>query len=65
MGLSFKTKRLIVKEVDGDFTIQTHSALISHIPEILTPAVVKSLPPHFHGVVCDESAKSWLPRKFG
>lgn len=62
MPMSFKSHRLAVHEVSGEFDSSKHSYLIERIPKILTPAVVGNLPPYFHDIASSEQARIWLER---
>ncbi|TFH89738.1 GNAT family N-acetyltransferase [Vibrio ouci] len=62
MAMSFKSQRLTVYEVSGEFDLSNHSYLLERIPQILTPAVVVNLPPYFHGIASSEQARIWLER---
>ncbi len=62
MAISFESQRLRVVEIAEDFDLSKHSYLLERIPHLLTPAVVKNLPPYFHEIVSSEQAKKWLER---
>jgi len=62
MTISFETERLRIYEVSGQLALTERSALVEQIPKILTPLVVKNLPPYFHGITSCELAEIWLDR---
>uniref|UniRef100_A6VY18 GCN5-related N-acetyltransferase n=1 Tax=Marinomonas sp. (strain MWYL1) TaxID=400668 RepID=A6VY18_MARMS len=62
MTISFETQRLKVDEVSGELASIERSLLLEQIPKILTPLVVKNLPPYFHGITSSELAGIWLDR---
>lgn len=62
MTLSFETQRLKVDEVSRELALNQRSTLLENIPDILTPPVVKNLPPYFHGITSSELAVIWLDR---
>ncbi|MCW8330171.1 GNAT family N-acetyltransferase [Photobacterium sp. SDRW27] len=56
----FKTPRLII--TDASLSLDSNSGLLSRIVDLLTPPVVKSLPPHFQNISSLDSADLWLKR---
>lgn len=62
MALSFNSLRLKVSEITADFSASERAELITQIPEILSPCVVESLPPHFQGIHSSDLAETWLDR---
>lgn len=62
MALSFETARLNAFEIAGDMTSSELSSLLNRVPEILTPSVVESLPPYFHGIKSKADAEAWFER---
>lgn len=62
MTISFETERLRVVEVSGQLALTKRSFLLEQIPKILTPLVVKNLPPYFHGITSSDLAGAWLDR---
>lgn len=60
MSLEFSTERLQVKEWSQSADIAEFMSLLSQIPDLLTPAVVKSLPPYFHGIENKTAALNWF-----
>ena len=62
MTISFETERLRVVEVSGQLALTKRSFLLEQIPKILTPIVVKNLPPYFHGITSSDLAGAWLDR---
>lgn len=62
MAISFETERLKVTEISRNLASSERSFLLNLIPDILTPQVVKNLPPYFQGITSSELAASWLDR---
>jgi len=62
MAISFETERLKVTEISRNLASLERSLLLNLIPNILTPQVVKNLPPYFQGITSSELAASWLER---
>lgn len=62
MAISFETQRLKVSEVTENLSDVDRLPLLSEIPRILTPSVVESLPPYFHGIDSEVLADGWLSR---
>ncbi|MGD8174207.1 GNAT family N-acetyltransferase [Vibrio sp. TRT 21S02] len=62
MAISFESPRLTVVEITEGFDLSKHSYLLERIPQILTPAVVESLPPYFHEIGSRQQARTWLER---
>ncbi len=58
--LSFNTKRLNVVEIESPFSAKEKGQLLQYIPKILSPEVVKDLPPNFQGVNTSEAGEIWL-----
>lgn len=62
MAISFETERLKVTEISRNLASLERSSLLKLIPNILTPQVVKNLPPYFQGITSSELAACWLER---
>ncbi|WP_440053627.1 GNAT family N-acetyltransferase [Pseudoalteromonas sp. T1lg65] len=62
MVLSFQTKRLQIVEIENTFSVTERKRLIEQVPDILTPSVVKNLPPYFHDIDSTALAEQWLTR---
>lgn len=62
MTISFETQRLKVDQVSSELASIERSLLLEQIPKILTPLVVKNLPPYFHGITSSELAGIWFDR---
>lgn len=60
MPLEFKTSRLSVLEVFQDLDQSDLSKLLVSIPEILSRAVVKNLPPYFQNIHSHSDAQKWF-----
>ena len=59
MNIKFTTVRLGVTQWPLDVESAKKMELLSTIPQLLTPAVVKSLPPYFHNVNSLAVAETW------
>ena len=57
---AFKTSRLIINEVSSNLSAKSKSELLSQAIELLSPQVVKYLPPYFHGISSLELAEVWF-----
>jgi len=62
MTLSFKTSRLNVFEISSDTPKSDIECLLSQIPTLLTPMVVKNLPPYFQDMKSETDAQIWLEK---
>ncbi|WP_338626048.1 GNAT family N-acetyltransferase [Agarivorans sp. OAG1] len=57
---SFSTERLKVSKVCNKHAIKQEAGLLSHIVELLRPAVVEALPPYFQNINNEQDALRWL-----
>lgn len=62
MIMEFTTSRLTVSEISGDIAQLELTELFDRVAELLTPSVVKNLPPYFHGVTSQSDAQRWFER---
>jgi len=62
MTLSFTTSRLNVFEISSNIPQSDIQHLLSSIPTLLTPNVVKNLPAYFHGIESQADALIWLKK---
>jgi len=62
MTLSFTTPRLNIFEISSDIPKSEIQCLLTKIPTLLTPVVVKSLPPYFHNIKSKSDAHTWLEK---
>ncbi|MEZ8773511.1 GNAT family N-acetyltransferase [Vibrio sp. 10N.247.310.17] len=61
-NIAFKTSRLTVDEVSSDLNAKSKSNLLSRTIELLSPQVVKSLPPFFQDISSLELAEIWFKK---
>ena len=62
MNLDYKTPRLNIAELSRGSTPSAAPALLHRIVDILSPVVVESLPPYFHGINSPTEAQVWLDK---
>ena len=62
MPLSFRTSRLNVFQISSDTPKSDIECLSSRIPALLTPEVVKNLPPYFHDIESKTDVHIWLEK---
>lgn len=58
----FKTARLTIDEITQTLSEEALTPLLKQTVNILTPEVVKSLPPYFHGIKSTADAHVWFTR---
>ncbi|ADZ92002.1 GNAT family N-acetyltransferase [Marinomonas mediterranea] len=62
MNISYSTSRLRVYELQEVDVASKVNRIGLSIVELLTPSVVQSLPPYFHGIDTSTKAESWLTK---
>jgi len=62
MNQIFKTSRLSVNEINSELNEEISDKLFLSILKVLTPSVVKELPPYFHNILTLAGAKVWFER---
>ncbi|MGS0694715.1 GNAT family N-acetyltransferase [Shewanella sp. 0m-4] len=62
MALHYQTSRLEVSELFSEIAPAELSPLLVRVTELLTPAVVENLPPHFQHIDSLSDARKWFKR---
>lgn len=62
MNQIFKTSRLVVDEINSQLIEKISDEFFLSILKILTPSVVKDLPPYFNNVLTLSDAKAWVDK---
>ncbi|MBU2972163.1 GNAT family N-acetyltransferase [Pseudoalteromonas sp. C2R02] len=62
MNQNFNTSRLVVDEIPSEVSEKMSDEFFTNIINILTPMVVKDLPPYFHNILTIADAKLWFER---
>lgn len=60
--LHFATPRLQLRELSRVLSVAESAALVASVKDMMTPVVVKYLPPYFHHIHTLAQAEDWLTR---